>query len=56
MIFRVQKYKKRLLFVSDQPFRFVAFISFLLKREYILVHYLVVYRRIYKLLTIFFAK
>ena len=35
MIFRVQKYKKRLLFVSDQPFRFVAVISFLLKREYI---------------------
>ena len=54
--FRLQKYKKRLLFVSDQPFRFVAVISFLLKREYILVHYLVVYRRIYKLLTIFFAK
>ena len=35
MIFRVQKYKKRLLFVSDQPFRFVAVISFLSNREYI---------------------
>ena len=33
--FRVQKYKKRLLFVSDQPFSFVAVISFLSNQEYI---------------------
>ena len=31
--FVLQKYKKRLLFVSDQPFSFVAVISFLSNRE-----------------------